>query len=385
MSYQDKISRPLIRFLRQIMRPNLSGRQEDFVLGITKMQNYLQKHVQETQATGLEKYFYNEDSIRDMAPHERLLGVYEHLEYQVRDLLTHLYNVENLKRGKKHVCSATNKNHTYDYPGFHLRTIQHSKAPAGGEGVFVEGVIQEGCVVGFFPGLVFKDYEVWAVNYGTDDISDVLDPMLHHRHDAYVIDGATNIQAWRQTVEGGHALTHPDLSLSQECGTAENAYALMQHVPHPPKDEHPNVLALPFNVEQNVFDEKIIPYIPNQFFPEKENLQEVHIDARYGDDTESLVMKMIVFVATRRIENEELFIDYRLDPDSPCPEWYHVVNEKALRKFLGKTGIKGRVKSWWRRRQARRWEIYKQVMQERRGKHLDDLPEALGGKPEGSL
>ena len=57
----------------------------------------------------------------------------------------------------------------------------------------MEGCIQAGQLVGFYPGLVFQDHESWLLSYGTDEVEDFYDTNLMRRHDGYVIDGATNV------------------------------------------------------------------------------------------------------------------------------------------------------------------------------------------------
>jgi len=375
-----KVPKPLIRFLRKYLRPQVVGPHVDFIRGTLLMQDFLREHVtKRALESEFGDFFYDEDELLDMPPNDRLLTVYEHLEYQVRDLLVHMHDTDNHQKAANPICSATAKPYHFQYPGFSLRKIQHTTGPQGGEGVFVEGCIQAGQLVGFYPGLVFQDHESWLLSYGTDEVEDYYDTNLMRRHDGYVIDGATNIGAWGATVEGQYCLSHPDLANSQDCGTLPNAYAQMQYVPHPPKNKEPNVFQLPFDIEKNILHDDLIPYVPNQFFPEKEKLQKVQIDPRLGTWDPNIMMKCLVFVASRRIENEELFLDYRMDPDAPSPDWYYVIDEKALRVRHNKNGIGGRLRSWWRRRNASRWEVYKEVMAERRNKGLDDLPEALGG------
>jgi len=353
----------------------------DFVHGTLLVQEFFKEHM---TRRGLEEkyedYLYEEDELLDMAPNDRLLTVFEHLEYQVRDLLVHIHDTDNHIKSESPICSATEKPYHFQYPGFQLRKIQHTTSPMGGEGVFVEGCVQPGQIIGFYPGLVFQSHDDWLLSYGTDQVEDFYDLNLMRRHDGFVIDGATNIGSWRATVEGQHCLQHPELEHSQDCGTLPNPYALMNHVPHPPKNKDVNCVSLPFDVEKNILHPDLFPYIPNQYFPEKEKLQKVQIDPRLGTHDPNIMMKMLCFVAKRRIENEELFVDYRMDPDAPCPDWYWVVDEKTLRRRLRKVGIQGRVRGWWRRRNASRWEVYKEVMQERRNKGLDDLPDGLGGQ-----
>jgi len=376
----QKIPAPILRFLRKFMRPRLFGPNMDIVEGVQLLQQPLTKHVEERQVEGFEKYFYNEDQILDMSPFQRLITLYEHLEYQVRDLLVHIHDTDNMCKAMHPICSATEKPYSWDYPGFHLRTMQNTKGPEGGTGVFLEGVVEPGTLICFYPGLVFRSWDDWVLNYGTDESHDYFDPMLVRRVDDAVIDGATNIQAWSITEEGRHALGHPYCANTQDFGTFPNPFALAQHVKHPPKSENPNVMGLPFNLEKNVLHDKLLPYVPNQYFPHPEKVQQVQFDHKYTKEDKNQLMKMQVLIATRRIENEEIFMDFRYDPDAMCPDWYHVVDAKKLRLRLNKRGLGGILRGMYRRRQSKRYEIYKEVMKQRRTKKLDDLPENIGFK-----
>lgn len=377
---QAKIPQPVLRFLRKFMRPRIYGPNMDIVAGVQLLQDPLRKHVEQRNVEGFEKYFYPEDQILDMSPFQRLVTLYEHLEYQVRDLLVHIHDTDNMCKAMHPICSATDKPYSWDYPGFNLRTIQNTKGPEGGTGVFLEGYAEPGTLLCFYPGLVFRHWDDWVLNYGTDESHDYFDPMLIRRVDDAIIDGATNIQAWRVTEEGKHALAHPMNANTQDCGILPNPYAVAQHVKHPPRNETVNCLSLPFNLEKGVLHDKLLPYVPNQYFPHAEKVQQVQFDHKYAKEDSSLLMKMQIYIATRRIENEELFLDYRYDPDTMCPDWYYVIDEKNLRQRLNKRGFGGRLRSMWRRRQSKRYEMFKEVMRERRNKKLDDLPENMGFK-----
>ena len=39
-----------------------------------------------------------------------------------------------------------------------------------------------------------------------------------------------------------------------------------------------------------------------------------------------------MYVALRDIEDEELFVDYRINPDVGYPEWYKPVDEEVARR-----------------------------------------------------
>ena len=51
-----------------------------------------------------------------------------------------------------------------------------------------------------------------------------------------------------------------------------------------------------------------------KYFPSREQFNQTHIDFRLGTDNSATLMKMVVMIATKDIENEEIFVDYRLDP-----------------------------------------------------------------------
>lgn len=78
--------------------------------------------------------------------------------------------------------------------------------------------------------------------------------------------------------------------------------------------------------------EEFKQYIPNEYFKPPNVLW-----AR--DD---VTMFGMVCVARRRIKDEELFINYRLNPANPYPDWYAQPDpNEATRRW-------GKLKRWWR-------------------------------------
>jgi hypothetical protein len=195
--------------------------------------------------------------------------------------------------------------------GFTLN-VKDSTVEGAGRGVFVEcpqgALVAPGTVLGFFPGTVhlrehLKTAEAVDKLFPDDDF------MLMSRADGAIIDG-------RDTV-----------------GTPHNAYALGHIVNHPPQGGEPNVLQASYDFLQDPlgFDEfprELRAHIPNKLHKPATLL---------GSPDRSSYMHTIVLLAAKPLSTgEELFLDYRLNPDSKeaLPAWYAHYDEEGARERL---------------------------------------------------
>jgi len=183
--------------------------------------------------------------------------------------------------------------------------IKKSMIPNAGYGVFLKGTyVSAGTVMVLFPGLVH------LAQYLTNDYVDstlLPDPeyFLMARMDGSIIDGRSARK------------------------TPYNPYGFGHMVNHPPRHTDPNVLQLtydfpgdPFGIEE--FPKHLQKYIPN-LYARKPTL--------LGTPDRSACMRSVVLVASKTIRpGEELFMDYRLNPDVDEPSWYVQVDEDLSRK-----------------------------------------------------
>eukprot|EP00889_Picochlorum_renovo_P007873 jgi/Picre1/34903/NNA_002369.t1 len=88
-----------------------------------------------------------------------------------------------------------------------------------------------------------------------------------------------------------------------------NAWAVGHMVNHPTRDGSPNIMPVPVNWTTR--DHRLDACLPWALFSSGNTL------------------KGLAFVAKRHIEDEELFVDYRLNPGvmGGVPEWYHHVDQ----------------------------------------------------------
>jgi hypothetical protein len=91
-------------------------------------------------------------------------------------------------------------------------------------------------------------------------------------------------------------------------------------VNHPPPGATANVLAVPvaFSREQQ--------FVPHEVASPTRPL---HLFADHREEVPGLAL-----IAARNVEDEELFLNYRLNPALPVPDWYHQPDpEEAARRW----------------------------------------------------
>jgi hypothetical protein len=75
------------------------------------------------------------------------------------------------------------------------------------------------------------------------------------------------------------------------------------------------------------FPPHLRPYIPNAWGAKLSGGQALH-----GAMESGIIAKSIVLVTTRQVFQEEIFVDYRLDPTQPTPSWYVPINPDVDRR-----------------------------------------------------
>ena len=108
-------------------------------------------------------------------------------------------------------------------------------------------------------------------------------------------------------------------------------------VHHAPRHIAPNVLAYAFNFPSGAarepapppFPEHLRRWIPNEYAQAPSWLTR---DA-------AVLVPGVVLVATRAVENEELFMNFRLHPQLAHPRWYHPVDIEEDKRRWGLTGL----------------------------------------------
>ena len=93
----------------------------------------------------------------------------------------------------------------------------------------------------------------------------------------------------------------------------------------------PNIIGFAFNFmdEEKVFPKDLHYLVPNSYSQKPTILLYDH----------RIYMMSIIFVALERLDNQELFVNYRLNPNLKLPDWYEPVSQWTLMK-TGADGIR---------------------------------------------
>ncbi|XAR72273.1 hypothetical protein NMG60_11018855 [Bertholletia excelsa] len=236
--------------------------------------------------------------------------------------------------------------------------IPHKEA---GQGLFLEGRADVGAVIAIYPGIIYSPaYYRYIPGYPRVDTHN---PYLITRYDGTVI----NAQPWG---EGGETREMWDVSRvinyepnvqdmdkgsdrlwkmlskpleatrmqsSSEVLERRNPLALAHFANHPAKGMVPNVMVCPYDFPLTEKDMRT--YIPNIQFGSGEDMKM----KRYGSfwfkswksgngGSDVPVLKTLVLVATRALEDEEVLLNYRLSNSKRRPSWYTPVDEEEDRR-----------------------------------------------------
>ncbi|KAJ1422100.1 DNA-binding barrel domain superfamily [Sesbania bispinosa] len=231
--------------------------------------------------------------------------------------------------------------------------ISHKDA---GQGLFLDGVVDVGAVLAFYPGVVYTP----AYYNNIPGYLNEKNPYLITRYDGSVIDaqpwgcGGYGLELWngRKMVENkpdmeGAEKVSDSLSKPLEGSQADNnddvlerrnPLALAHFANHPAKGMLPNVMICPYDFPLTENNMRV--YIPNISFGNADasmrRFGSYWFKAGVSRNSESHVptLKTIVLVATRALQDEELLLNYKLSNSKPWPEWYAPVDEEEdMRRF----------------------------------------------------
>ncbi|GAU25939.1 hypothetical protein TSUD_16770 [Trifolium subterraneum] len=233
--------------------------------------------------------------------------------------------------------------------------ISHKDA---GRGLFLDGAVDVGSVVAFYPGVVYSPaYYRYIPGYPKVAAQN---PYLITRYDGNVINaqpwgsGGDKRELWNgrnvvevksdtKVAEKGSDKIWKVLSkpLEQKGDIGEvierrNPLALAHFANHPAKGVLPNVMICPYDFPLTENNMRV--YIPNILFGNAEVKMrrfgsfwfKSGVSKNSGSDVPTL--KSLVLVATRAIQDEELLLNYRLSNTKRRPEWYAPVDEEEDRR-----------------------------------------------------
>ncbi|KAL4152171.1 hypothetical protein PRNP1_009106 [Phytophthora ramorum] len=176
--------------------------------------------------------------------------------------------------------------------GFTLN-VEESSVPDAGEGVKLRGAASIGSLVALYPGIVYLPEHYKKKQY-LSELSN--NPFARARFDSVIIDA------------------------KNESSKPSNPLAVAHKINHPPSGTPPNVLAFGFEfpLEEPFTTKEFDELIPNSFVKEPSRL------SMFG---KRAIVHGLAFVATADIvDEEELFLNYRYNPDRSLPKWYAPVD-----------------------------------------------------------
>ncbi|KAL3140809.1 hypothetical protein ABBQ32_005352 [Trebouxia sp. C0010 RCD-2024] len=199
--------------------------------------------------------------------------------------------------------------------------------PAAGDGLFLQGATPVGAVVALYPGLVYEPMHYRQIA-GFPKIDANNDYFLA-RFDGALIDGQSwgrgqNTLSMKQAIDMG---SNPHSS-SRQASLAElyqkemrHPLALAHYANHPAAGSQANVMVAAFDLTLKSGEEPwLSAYMPNVMY------RDTHAAAASGAFEQSAAIKGLAFVAVRRIQDEEILLNYRLNPQVQKPAWYTPVD-----------------------------------------------------------
>jgi hypothetical protein len=196
-----------------------------------------------------------------------------------------------------------------DHIGYSTLALK-STISAAGRGVFLDGFAPAGTLINFFPGSIWPKEYLLNVKAASNIFKNDPKHQLSIRYDDILVDSRKS----------------PYTVLDNE---NSNALSIGHIVNHPCLGVQPNssTVNIDFMENMNLKDAGLQKYVPNSY---------VKPPMMFGPqamDREKVSMHGFGLVASRDIENEELFYDYRLSPgnDRSYPDWYHVCDEQELK------------------------------------------------------
>ena len=183
--------------------------------------------------------------------------------------------------------------------------VADSGVAGGGEGVHLRGACAAGTVLACYPGVIYLPEDL---------------PVMHKlvlpgneyvlaRRDGVLLDGRPD-GASAQIF----AVAQSRDRMAGAAAAASARFACGNKVNHPPAGLRPNVVVYPFDLLPDEHPQ-LHPFIPVSHFR----------PPAAGQASKQTA----VFIATRALADEELYLDYKLRPDGPLEPWYHPVAEAA--------------------------------------------------------
>jgi hypothetical protein len=248
---------------------------------------------------------------------------------------------------------------------FSLR-VASSLIPGAGLGLFVDGEAPAGSLITIYPGITYRPSDV--KHMADFPIVSKNNEHLLWRYDGVIVDGgpgAISQLLRRKRLESEIPFEQSHL----------NTYAGGQYINHPPRGTVPNALQYALDIRLARLPARVkhlVPNLPWEAEPHGAEGPVENPDARLGDwkkrflahslenlenmairqrvissalisrraHNPSTTQKSIAIMATRPVVNEEVYINYRFNPDGPdLPDWYADCNPEESRRRWAQEGF----------------------------------------------
>lgn len=217
--------------------------------------------------------------------------------------------------------------------GFYL-SVAGSSVENGGYGLWVSGNAPVGGIVALYPGVAYPvQFHRRIPGYPSIALSN---RHLISRYDKVIVDakpwGKRNIEISFKAESPSNRAEEAIFQLQQN-----NPLAVAQWCNHPPPGISPNVVTATLDWVPEYSKGSLLQtreYFPViQYGPSHEQIEGSVQPAVITHDS---VVSGLALIAIRDIEDEEVFLNYRLNPNaiSSLPDWYHPVDkEEDIRRW----------------------------------------------------
>ena len=215
--------------------------------------------------------------------------------------------------------------------GFQLIVGPSTAGVGSGDGVFLSGSAPPGSLVAFYPGVTYEMPDVLMLPGGTRFFEG--NRHLMARFDKAIVDASVNALELLPT------------------DARDTPLHVAHKANHPPRGAEPNVVAAPVEFNHAV-PRELLTLLPNVSYLNSSHSQRLLLEAKPGskgaaptsasqrrdladwvrasladglreaEPAEGYALKGLALIAAKPVQDEELFLNYRLNPRNGYPEWY---------------------------------------------------------------
>uniref|UniRef100_A0A7S2MLJ1 SET domain-containing protein n=1 Tax=Octactis speculum TaxID=3111310 RepID=A0A7S2MLJ1_9STRA len=195
--------------------------------------------------------------------------------------------------------------------------IRTSSILGAGRGVWIDGKAKEGSVIGIYPGFIYQLKDLATNESILKSLYPDDDYMMYCRSDGVLLDGRGRIPS---------ELLNSNPALKSVHYPAENPFGIGHMCNHPPQGVSPNALVVPYDFPTKAFGDSTGGLLTDELLEEIPNAYALRPSLLRGTFSVKIRLHSALVLANRSLENEEVFVDYRLSPNFPRPSWYHPVD-----------------------------------------------------------